>query len=174
MFGGGRIRSSSDSPLEENGVEPLVPPEKGTASFETTLIDLRPPPSRESSDTLARGTEGSNPFRSTGESVQSSPATFVGYELARLECATIAVPEPPRDRHCSPCLTQSREAAPAPIRAPLGAISTATPDRLRRDGRGQMPREVAAIPRYPTSAVSIIRANRSNSGFQRVSERREV
>jgi len=26
MFGGGRIRSSSDSPLEQDGFEPSVPP----------------------------------------------------------------------------------------------------------------------------------------------------
>src|SRR5207249_3877675 len=58
----------TDSPLEEDGFEPLVPPGKGTACFETTLIDLRPPPSRGSSATLARGTGGSNPFRSAGES----------------------------------------------------------------------------------------------------------
>jgi hypothetical protein len=30
-----------DSPLERDGFEPLVPLRKGTASSETTLIDLR-------------------------------------------------------------------------------------------------------------------------------------
>jgi hypothetical protein len=31
----------ADSPLERDGFEPLVPLRKGTASSETTLIDLR-------------------------------------------------------------------------------------------------------------------------------------
>jgi hypothetical protein len=38
-----KIRFAADSALERDGFEPLVPPWKGTASFETTLIDLRLP-----------------------------------------------------------------------------------------------------------------------------------
>jgi len=32
MFGSGRLRGSSDSPLEEAGIEPLVPSQEGTGS----------------------------------------------------------------------------------------------------------------------------------------------
>jgi hypothetical protein len=35
------VRFASDSPVERDGFEPLVPVRKGTASSETTLIDLR-------------------------------------------------------------------------------------------------------------------------------------
>jgi len=36
-----KIRFAADSALERDGFEPLVPLRKGTASSETTLIDLR-------------------------------------------------------------------------------------------------------------------------------------
>ena len=36
-----KIRFAPDSLLERDGFEPLVPLRKGTASSETTLIDLR-------------------------------------------------------------------------------------------------------------------------------------
>src|SRR5438132_13952995 len=77
-------------PAEEDGFEPSVP--LGREVLERSNIST-------GWVLLHGGTEGSNPSSSTGESVQNSPATFVGYELARLECATIAVPEPSRDRH---------------------------------------------------------------------------
>src|SRR6266478_6332370 len=61
--------SVADSPLEGRGFELSVPPCKGPASLDPTLVDLRPfLLSRESSDTLAEGTEGSNPSCSSGES----------------------------------------------------------------------------------------------------------
>src|SRR6266446_4464076 len=50
------------------GFEPLVPPQRG-GSFETTLIDVRLLLLREDQ---ARGTEGSNPLPSTGESGANS------------------------------------------------------------------------------------------------------
>jgi hypothetical protein len=50
---------------EERGFEPLVPPRKGTAFFETTLIDLRLLLLPENE---ARGTESSTPSRSAEES----------------------------------------------------------------------------------------------------------
>ena len=54
--------------------------------FETTPIDLRPLSSARKSDSLARGTESSNPSPSTGEirstqvrsSAVAASATFVG------------------------------------------------------------------------------------------------
>ncbi len=55
---------------EEDGFEPLVPREK-EGVFGDDLIDRRPllpARPRESSDTLARGTDGSNPASSSGES----------------------------------------------------------------------------------------------------------
>jgi hypothetical protein len=36
-----KVRFAPDSSLERDGFEPLVPLRKGTASSETTLIDLR-------------------------------------------------------------------------------------------------------------------------------------
>ena len=54
-----------DSPLEESGFELLVPPGKGTASFEANLINRRHLLLPENQ---ARGTEGSNPLSSSGES----------------------------------------------------------------------------------------------------------
>jgi hypothetical protein len=55
----------ADSPLEESGFELLVPPGKGTASFEANLINRRHlllPKNQ------ASGTEGSNPLSPGGES----------------------------------------------------------------------------------------------------------
>src|ERR1700736_2280536 len=65
----------ADSPLEESGFELLVPPGKGTASFEANLINRRHlllPKNQ------ASGTEGSNPLSSAGESVSPVPSMPTG------------------------------------------------------------------------------------------------
>src|SRR6266481_1123153 len=53
------FRFVDDSPLEEDGFEPSVPPEKGRTSSRCSTVPALPFP---------RGTEGSNPSSSTGES----------------------------------------------------------------------------------------------------------
>ena len=82
---------SPDSLLEESGFELLVPPGKGTASFEAKLINRRHLLLPENQ---ASGTEGSNPLSSSGESAanltsltKSGPPLsdyFRGFELLSL------------------------------------------------------------------------------------------
>jgi hypothetical protein len=93
MFGGGRIRSSSDSPLEEAGFELFVPlgisaspswwsrarkphgAPQGSFSVAGPIVRIHLPPvksrprtSRAKSNPLSPGTEGSNPALSSGDS----------------------------------------------------------------------------------------------------------
>src|SRR6266481_4648978 len=72
---GGRHPCSSqqDSPLERDGFEPLVPLRKGTASSETTLIDLRLLLLPEDQATPSQGRPGLSRVGNGGMSVASRP-----------------------------------------------------------------------------------------------------
>ena len=71
-------RSTADS-LGGKRIRTVGPPSERTAPFETTPIDLRPLFLRETSDSRARGTSGSNPLPFTRHGSTLSPRRLAAF-----------------------------------------------------------------------------------------------